>query len=301
MRSQSPNLSLTPTPLSPSSFAPFGEVIQNPSTHSNDDELDGNGQWRLEHTIANQGTATKWLDPTHLNNWYDRALSRKAAKVVVNLFVCKPRVLAEKEGGRKVFKVGILERHPYTGQMFVPLGVDKEDASGRRYLIIVAPTLPNNSVREVDGEKGKRVYDLDNAPRMKKRSLKERLLGARPNPFTNDYVPSTKPVASTSLPISQRPKGSGMPDLKNIRAFIAKGDQAVTYGPGTWHAPMVVLGEKEIEFVVVQYANGVGDEDCQECDLDAVGGEGIVVDVGGGAEKVDEADASKPGYMRAKL
>lgn len=66
------------------------------------------------------------------------------------------------------------------------------------------------------------------------------------------------------------------PDLKNVKAFIAHGGQAVTYGVGTWHAPMVVLGRRRIDFVVVQHVNGVDDEDCQE----AAFGEGVVVDLG---------------------
>lgn len=72
-----------------------------------------------------------------------------------------------------------------------------------------------------------------------------------------------------------------MPDLRQIRAFLARGNQAVTYGSGTWHAPMVVLGETDVEFVVVQYANGVDNEDCQEVMLERVkgAGEGAVVEV----------------------
>jgi ureidoglycolate lyase len=66
------------------------------------------------------------------------------------------------------------------------------------------------------------------------------------------------------------------PDLKNVKAFIARGGQAVTYGVGTWHAPMVVLGRRRVDFVVVQHVNGVADEDCQE----AAFGEGVVVDLG---------------------
>ncbi|KAF4769149.1 hypothetical protein HAV15_008373 [Penicillium sp. str.  len=66
------------------------------------------------------------------------------------------------------------------------------------------------------------------------------------------------------------------PDLNNIKAFVARGGQAVTYGVGTWHAPMVVLGRRRVDFVVVQFVNGVGDEDCQE----AAFGEGVVVDLG---------------------
>ena len=39
---------------------------------------------------------------------------------------------------------------------------------------------------------------------------------------------------------------------------------------------MVVLGPRRVDFVVVQFANGVEDEDVQE----AAFGEGIVVDLG---------------------
>ncbi|KAJ5247625.1 hypothetical protein N7468_002608 [Penicillium chermesinum] len=66
------------------------------------------------------------------------------------------------------------------------------------------------------------------------------------------------------------------PDLNNVKAFIAHGGQAVTYGVGTWHAPMVVLGRRRVDFVVVQHVNGVEDEDVQEAEF----GEGIFVDLG---------------------
>ena len=65
------------------------------------------------------------------------------------------------------------------------------------------------------------------------------------------------------------------PDLQNMKAFIARGGQAVTYGVGTWHAPMVVLGPRRIDFIVVQHVNGVDEEDCQEVAL----GEGVAVDL----------------------
>ncbi|CUS23928.1 LAQU0S12e03180g1_1 [Lachancea quebecensis] len=38
---------------------------------------------------------------------------------------------------------------------------------------------------------------------------------------------------------------SGEPDLSTLQAFTCKGTQAVTYGAGIWHAPMIVLGEPE--------------------------------------------------------
>lgn len=59
--------------------------------------------------------------------------------------------------------------------------------------------------------------------------------------------------------------GRGFPDLKRLRAFIATNSQAVTYGAGTWHSPMVVLGKSgtRLDFVVSQFASGVAVEDCQ--------------------------------------
>jgi len=251
--SNTPSSRLIPaTSLNPADFASFGQVIQNPATH--------NGQPDLRHAVANQGSATKWLDVTSMVNHYALARSKKAAKVSMNMFVCKPRALKENKG-KEVFPVEILERHPFTPQTFVPMGLSVEDRT-TYYLVIVAPTLPNRSWEERDPRQP--PYPIpDPRPR---RSLKDRLLGARPNPFTNDYTPSTTPAEPFG---PTRPKGSGPPDLANLRAFVARGDQAVTYGPGTWHAPMVALGERPIEFVVVQYANGVAEEDCQEHEIEA--------------------------------
>lgn len=56
-----------------------------------------------------------------------------------------------------------------------------------------------------------------------------------------------------------------MPDLQNIKAFIAEQPGVgVTYGVGTWHAPMVVLGDARVDFIVTQWMNGREGEDCQE-------------------------------------
>lgn len=254
--------------LTPAAFEGFGEVIQNPATH---DAKPG-----LQRVEANQGSATKWLDVTRLNSWYERGQSGKPARVAMNMFVCKPRQL-ERRNGKEVFPVKILERHPFTPQTFVPLGLGKEETS-TCYLVLVAPTLPLQSRKESSDEDLQPPYPVP--PPRRKRSLKERLLGTRPNPFTNDFAPTTTPPVHS--PADPKPKGPGLPDLDNIKAFIARGDQAVTYAPGNWHAPMVVLGEKPIDFVVVQYMNGVAVEDCQEVELESLAGEvGLVVDVGG--------------------
>lgn len=43
----------------------------------------------------------------------------------------------------------------------------------------------------------------------------------------------------------------------------------ITYGVGTWHAPMVVVGQR-VDYVVVQHISGRGEEDCQEVDVQGV-------------------------------
>lgn len=58
-----------------------------------------------------------------------------------------------------------------------------------------------------------------------------------------------------------------LPDPSTLKAFVCKGNQSVTYGVGTWHAPMVVINEAilYLDFAVFIHENGVADEDCQEC------------------------------------
>jgi ureidoglycolate lyase len=139
----------------------------------------------------------------------------------MSLFSCFPR----KDTPNGIFRVKILERHPFTTQTFTPLGLSPEDKS-TKVLVIVAP--------------------------------------------------STRKAASGSIP-------ENLPDLSKLVAFVATGGQAVTYAAGTWHAPMVVLGEKRVDFVVTQFVSGIAEEDCQE----VLVGEGVGVnfeEVGPGAD-----------------
>lgn len=55
----------------------------------------------------------------------------------------------------------------------------------------------------------------------------------------------------------------GLPDVNTVQAFLAKGNQAVTYGIATWHAPMIALN-KQLDFAVLINENGEADEDCRE-------------------------------------
>ncbi|KAF2788020.1 ureidoglycolate hydrolase [Melanomma pulvis-pyrius CBS 109.77] len=278
--------------LTQSSFSQFGTVIENPA-HST---LPPSQRLPLPDVVsANQGSALKFIDVTHLSNLYNLAPSKKPARAVMNMFVCAPRELRPHEPSesmpsswgdidfdedtdgnddRQLFDVQILERHPFTTQTFIPMGLSQADRH-TQYLVIVAPTLPTAaSRRNIDRPP---PYPT---PKIKKsKSIKDIFAKARPSPFTNEAAPP--PSQFSRLHPSQRPKGPGLPDLKNLRAFVATGNQAVTYGAGTWHAPMAVVGDRPIDFVVVQFANGVGIEDCQEVALtpDKNAEEGLVVTV----------------------
>lgn len=276
-----PSIRISAEPLTQASFAQFGTVVENP-TRSHYPASDP-----PQAVAANQGTAVKYLDVTHVSNFYQHAPSKKPAKVVVNMFVCSPRKLRSVEpatsnsasesntdqadqAGRHLFDVNILERHPYTSQTFIPLGLSPQDKT-TQYLVIVAPTLPTPKTRKDLNRL--MAYPL-REPR-RRRSLLDVFAKARPSPFTNEASP---PIPdATQDPSQQNRKGPGLPDLNSIKAFVATGNQAVTYGAGTWHAPMVVIGEGSVDFVVLQYANAVGQEDCQEVELHATEGHGISV------------------------
>ncbi|KAI1211636.1 uncharacterized protein F4807DRAFT_418503 [Annulohypoxylon truncatum] len=90
-------------------------------------------------------------------------------------------------------------------------------------------------------------------------------------------APSRAPSAADEdfpVPEGGSLPGRGLPDLRGLRAFVATGAQAVTYGAGTWHAPMAALGPagSAIDFVVMQFANDEPVEDCQEVALEGVDG-----------------------------
>ena len=199
--------SLTLQPLTPSAFAPYGTVVENP--------VRSGSELVSTAVSANQDSATKYANITPVVNKYERAPTCKAAVAKMAMFVCKPRTLiaAKEQRGESALAIPVLERHPYTTQTFLPLGLSPED-SRTTFIVVVAPTL-------------------------------------RDGPGTFDG-----------------------PDVARAEAFLANGGQGVTYGVGTWHAPMIVVGQREVEFAVVQYVNGVSRDECEEVELVGMEGKG---------------------------
>ena len=187
--------------LTTESFRSFGSVIENP----------GSPTWNA--VSANQGSAVKYPDISLMDNAYHEAQTGRTARPSTSLFVCSPRNLEDNvnvPSSQGLFQLSILERHPFTTQTFVPLGLDPAHA-GSTYLVVVAPS------RSKVGSEG------------------------------------------------------DLPDMDNVKAFVACGSQAVTYGRGIWHAPMVVIGKKPVTFVVTQFVNGVPQDDCEECTVHSQG------------------------------
>jgi ureidoglycolate lyase len=241
-------------PLTNKAFAPFGSVLQNPASCNA----------ATKGVTANQGTATKYPDINLVENYYHLALSKKPSRVSLSMFVCRPRSLRH-EGSESLLDVNILERHPYTTQTFVPLGLDGKKNVGSQYLVIVAPTLAGVSGSRRDSLTRPKPYPTRETQGSTDAKSKVFSRG-RASPFDNDKTSPSSDRAPGKR--AKLPKGAGLPDLSKVRVFLARGDQAVTYGAGTWHAPMIVIGTKEIEFVVTQFVNGVDIEDCQEMKVD---------------------------------
>ncbi|KAF2148860.1 ureidoglycolate hydrolase [Myriangium duriaei CBS 260.36] len=288
--SKKPPARLSIEPLTPAAFSSFGNVVANPSHSSSSD-------WPSvpSSTTANQGSATKYSDVSHITNHYGLSPSRKPAQPLMSMFVCSPRPLTSAldpitttlpyPGTTKTLSVPVLERHPYTTQTFIPLGLSPSDRE-TAYIVIVAPTLPSSSPTDPRPP----PYPVPERSSSPRPSLLRRVFSrARPEPFTNSWSPSTsssKEYRARATPLTEtlfKPRGPGAPDLSRAKAFVAHGGQAVTYAPGTWHAPMIVVGAKEVEFVVVQWGNGVAEEDCQEVDVEKIEGEGLEVVVEEGA------------------
>lgn len=246
---------LAADPLTRAAFAPFGEVLSNPAPDvrpSNTEPYTATATLPFAAELANQGTAIKYATIASLRNLYAKgqAPSGRPAEARMTMFVCGARMplppppppsssstatsqqQQQDDGG---VGVKVLERHPFTTQTFIPLTAD----ASKRYLVIVAPSLPPSALDE-----------------------------GLPVP---DPSKSYSSSSSSSLPSPSPLPGRGMPDLTRLRAFIATGEQAVTYGVGTWHAPMVALGPPNttVDFLVFQFANDTALEDCQEVALES--------------------------------
>lgn len=60
-----------------------------------------------------------------------------------------------------------------------------------------------------------------------------------------------------------------LPLIDQSEAFVVRGDQAVTYGVGTWHAPMIALGDIT-DFAVLIHETGDNSRDTEEVSIESM-------------------------------
>lgn len=246
---------LQPAALTPEAFSAFGSVISCPladGINKMPDPVpsDSGAPGIPSPVVANQSTALRYSPISTCDDTYgSQCKSGSPSSPRISLFACFPRELSvREESGKKHLEIRNLERHPHTTQTFVPMALEKRAYSLR------TDSPPSSWLDEEESS-----YLVVVAP-----TLKNKTFVADPG-FTQENQEAL-----------QDP-----PDLENLHAFIAHGGQSVTYGTGTWHAPMIVLGDKRVDFVVFQFVNGVGDEDCQEVALK----KGLSVELGDGVAK----------------
>ncbi|KAJ5083196.1 Ureidoglycolate hydrolase [Penicillium angulare] len=234
----SPTGNLVPEPLTPASFAPFGTAICSPIPRDLNVPPQPSNLPPFEPTpvLANQNSALKYSPISPMLNNYTASPSQKAGSTRMTMFCCFPRKLRTITQNQKS---------------------DKEVFDVR---ILERHPFTNQTFIPVDLSSHSKVGNGDDEP----------IFLVVVAPTLKGQTATAKSASGETITICDPP------DFKNLKAFIAHGGQAVTYGVGTWHAPMVVLGRRRVDFVVVQHVNGVDDDDCQEVSF----GEGMVVDLG---------------------
>ncbi|KAI0514545.1 ureidoglycolate hydrolase [Xylaria bambusicola] len=226
-------LAITAEPLTRAGFAPFGDVVANPwpeSTPLNTPPAAiARGDLPCGAVSANQGTAIQYRAIASMRDLYGEAPSRKAASPRMTMFVCGARTLVSRDNGGG--------------------GEDQENGFFEVKVLERHPFTSQTFI-PLTADTSKR-YLVIVAPTLERRE----------DDGDGKLLPAPE---GTGLP------GRGLPDVRGLRAFVASGEQAVTYAAGTWHAPMVALGPagSTIDFVVVQFANDIPVEDCQEVALE---------------------------------
>ncbi|KAI1362701.1 ureidoglycolate hydrolase [Xylaria arbuscula] len=232
---------ITAEPLTRAAFAHFGDVIANPRPESRPSntppEAIARGELPCGAVSANQGSAIQYRAIASMRDLYASAPSQKAGTPRMTMFVCGARTLVSRKGEEGREE----EEERDTFEVKV---LERHPFTSQTFIPLTADTAKR--------------YLVIVAPTLD---------------ATEEDGDLPAPEGGAGLP------GRGLPDVRGLRAFVASGEQAVTYGAGTWHAPMVALGpaESTIDFVVVQFANDVPIEDCQEVSFeDSKEGEGRI-------------------------
>jgi len=81
--------------------------------------------------------------------------------------------------------------------------------------------------------------------------------------FSTQIFCPMKDVSRYLLVVAQ---GGDRPDLSTLRAFVAHAGQAISYNPGVWHHPLIVL-DQPADFLCMVHEDGTP-RDCEVADLE---------------------------------
>lgn len=303
------SLTVTAAPLTPSSFSPYGDVIQNPRPSLLPPVTQPTFSSLPFHPVsANQGSAIKYRKVSRTRDLYYQAPSRVPSELAINLFVCRARPVMAGPEPRTLFMDeeddGHDDHHDHHDH-------DHDHRGGRPNS---PPLLLSDGPEDPAADPGRRGARSSNLGYIPVTVLER-------HPYTTQTFTPVTPFArflvivAPSLPHPSYPglpappkapgfPGPGLPDLERLQAFVGKSGQSITYAAGTWHAPMVVLGARDdkVDFVVTQFENGVPKEDCQEVELQSEDAEaGILVEVGGDGGGGGRGTGRRPVSGRAML
>ncbi|KAI1416188.1 hypothetical protein F5Y13DRAFT_128697 [Hypoxylon sp. FL1857] len=266
------SLTLTAEPLTPTAFSPFGSVLANPAPERRPHNTPASSLPPGYGAVsANQGTAIQYraLAPP-LRNLYDQAPSRKPATPRTTMFVCGARqLLPDSEENQDQDRAKDKRSHKQKQKQKHKRAAHSRDSSN---------SSDSSSGSRSSPEAG--LFPLQILERHPYTAQTFIPLGASSKShylvIVAPSLPPTEAAGDLPVPTGKDLPGRGLPDLSGLRAFVATGSQAVTYGAGTWHAPMAALGDAgtAIDFVVVQFANDEPVEDCQEVALEGGRGKG---------------------------
>ncbi|EZF71040.1 hypothetical protein H105_06671 [Trichophyton soudanense CBS 452.61] len=248
-----PTVRVRASPFTRESFRPFGTAIETPlpdTLNTPPSSIAGFKTPDCAAESANQGFAVKWSPISPITESYGTCSKRGEARM--SMFSCFPREL------RSPLSLPV----PSSSKGFS--GLWNQNLSG----LFDVKFLERHSYTSQSFIPISRSHNQEHARRR--------------DTATEDVFYLVIVAPSLVGQVESETSIRDPPDRNNLQAFIARPGQAVTYAAGTWHAPMVVIGRQRIDFVVVQYVNGIDRDDCELVVLE----DGIVVEVDARSSKV---------------
>jgi ureidoglycolate lyase len=156
----------------------------------------------------------------------------------------------------------VLKPEPLTRAAFAPFGEVIEIEGSQHYTINDGYAERHYDLARIDvAEAG--GLPLVNIFRAKPRDLPLRVRMVERHPLSSQTF---VPLAPAPFLVVVAPPGR-TPSARDLRAFVTQGQQGVNYARGTWHHPLIAVGQAG-DFLVID--RGGAGENCDEVFFDDV-------------------------------